>query len=427
MWNLLFLCFVLGISSASLTTSDGQWVPLKSVVVKASVVDFITRVKISQVYSNDAGVPIEAIYKFPLDDKAAVVEFTATIGDKVLQGICKNKQAARQEYEEAINSGHTTSLLESDDPETFTAHLGNLPANTNATIEITYITELSKHGNQLRFVLPTTIAPRYTPQGFDASPISEFSEGINHVYGLSIDINIEQSTFIESLSSPTHPLTQKILGKKGTVELSDIDMTHDFVLLIEPLKIKNSPSLWVEVSENFKFNEAPSHAGLLSFVPDLDLLPQEGETKKELIFVIDVSGSMEDKMEATKMSLMKAMDEIETVYMDSNLSFNLYSFSDTWARLFEESVSVTPEKIQKARAWISGLDLLGGTELYEVLDVILSHPQSQRQTEIILLTGFFFFFYFSIFSSFLIFYFIFFIFFLELLLFFLFFFFFSSQ
>ena len=41
--------------------------------------------------------------------------------------------------------------------------MGNLAAGSGAKIRITYVTELKVEGGEIRFYLPTTIAPRYIP------------------------------------------------------------------------------------------------------------------------------------------------------------------------------------------------------------------------------------------------------------------------
>ncbi len=45
----------------------------------------------------------------------------------------------------------------------FQAKVGNLAAGSGAKIRITYVTELKVEGGEIRFYLPTTIAPRYIP------------------------------------------------------------------------------------------------------------------------------------------------------------------------------------------------------------------------------------------------------------------------
>ena len=54
-------------------------VPLRGVEVDAHVVDFCVRTAISQHFHNTESFPIEAVYVFPIDERAAVCGFEAEI------------------------------------------------------------------------------------------------------------------------------------------------------------------------------------------------------------------------------------------------------------------------------------------------------------------------------------------------------------
>ncbi|CAG8783452.1 38893_t:CDS:2 [Gigaspora margarita] len=84
--------------------NNKKLVPLKKVVVNASVVDMIAEVNITQIYENLEENNIEAIYEFMINDTAAVCGFEATVNDerKVI-GIVKEAEQAKNEYKEAIN------------------------------------------------------------------------------------------------------------------------------------------------------------------------------------------------------------------------------------------------------------------------------------------------------------------------------------
>jgi len=117
--------------------------------------------------------PIEAVYEFPLDSNAAVCSFIAEIDGKKVVGEVKEKEEAREVYDDAIAEGHGTSLsraqwmqsrqtliifpsfvvalcylwlgaylLEEKKPNLFEASVGNLPPKKEVLISITYVTEL---------------------------------------------------------------------------------------------------------------------------------------------------------------------------------------------------------------------------------------------------------------------------------------------
>ena len=68
-----------------------------------SRLQLIPKVTISQTYKNVESVTIEAIYKFPIHEAAAICEFEAEIdGNRTVKGIVKEAQQAAKEYDEAV-------------------------------------------------------------------------------------------------------------------------------------------------------------------------------------------------------------------------------------------------------------------------------------------------------------------------------------
>ena len=59
------------------------------------------------------------------------------------------------------------------------AKVGNLAAGSGAKSRITYVTELKVEGGEIRFYLPTIIAPRYIPTT-DTSSVAADLESIKY-------------------------------------------------------------------------------------------------------------------------------------------------------------------------------------------------------------------------------------------------------
>ena len=95
-------------------------------------------------YENEEGNPVEAVFTFPLDESSTtVVDFTALIDDRKIVGIMKEKEEAKQAYDDAIASGQSAFLMESVRHDIFTVSVANLPPKKKATVEmITFIMEL---------------------------------------------------------------------------------------------------------------------------------------------------------------------------------------------------------------------------------------------------------------------------------------------
>ena len=62
-------------------------VPLKKVSLRARVVDFVGEVTVEQEYCNRESRPIEAVYSFPVEEEAAVVEFEAEVDGRTVSFI----------------------------------------------------------------------------------------------------------------------------------------------------------------------------------------------------------------------------------------------------------------------------------------------------------------------------------------------------
>ncbi len=122
------------------------------------------------------------IKSFYLQENAAVYSFTAQIDDRTITAVLKEKKTAEKEYESAVQQGQTAVLMRQSKEtlDTFTVsilsfqlakfilyiqvNVGALPPGKECRVTIKYVTELDLiDGSSIRFVVPTTIAPRYNP------------------------------------------------------------------------------------------------------------------------------------------------------------------------------------------------------------------------------------------------------------------------
>ncbi|MBC7772480.1 MAG: hypothetical protein H7210_08310, partial [Pyrinomonadaceae bacterium] len=136
---------------------------LKHTDVEVNVAGFLNRVNIKQVYLNPHSDKIEAVYTFPLSERAAVDRMTMTIGSRVIEGQVKERAEAKRIYEQAKAQGRVASLLEQERPNIFTQSIANIEPAAEVVIEISYVEVLEQRDGQYSITFPTTIAPRYIP------------------------------------------------------------------------------------------------------------------------------------------------------------------------------------------------------------------------------------------------------------------------
>lgn len=103
-------------------------------------------------------------YSFPINPEACVYRFVAEFGNTRIEGVVKEKEEARKEYQQAIQEGRKAAYgeLNAESKDILNLKVGNIPPRGSVKIEIAYLQELSLSCNtfyQLHMV--GTISPRY--------------------------------------------------------------------------------------------------------------------------------------------------------------------------------------------------------------------------------------------------------------------------
>ncbi len=349
---------------------DRKPIPLEGVSVEATLRDFCTRVTLTQRYRNREDKPVEAVYVFPIDETAAVCGFEALIDDVHVAGKVMEREKAFEAYDDAIADGHGAYLLDQERPDVFTASIGNIPPGKEVLVKITYVTELGLEGDDLRFVLPTTVSPRYAPAedraGVGRSPAEAVNPPVDWKvpYGLELEIQLEMPSVIRSVESPSHPISVEVNGKEGRVGLGEREsaLDRDFVLLIR-LSECREPRAWIEKGDG-------QSVSMVAFQPQFD----GEEAPSELIFVIDRSGSMGGE------SIAEARNALQLCLrsLTEGSRFNIVGFGSTYEMLFPESRPYDEETLGEASRHVEEIRSdLGGTEILLPLQNILRKPSVQ--------------------------------------------------
>ena len=368
-----------------LVTRNNHPIPLTGVHVDGWITGLAAKVKVRQSYINREDKAIEAIYKFPLPEQASVCGFRVIIGEKILEGEIEERDKAFELYDKALERGDGAYILDLERPNLFTLSVGALPPRTAVVIEIEYITLLDATDNEVRFFLPTTISPRYVPanipdkNGIPVDALVNPPISIDVPYGLRLALVIQGKEHIAGIESPSHTVATRYEDNHVAVELSseETKMDRDFILTIR-------------YREAFR-NRAYSFRGKEGVFLQADLSPKKeqepasvtnsADGHKEIIFVLDCSGSMEGSSihEAKRalLILIKALRE--------GTDFNIYRFGSTYEKLFQTSVSYSEENFQRAERYVKSISAnLGGTEMLGPLaDIYTTRPSGTRSIVLI--------------------------------------------
>lgn len=61
-------------------------------------------------FANETGSPMEAVFKF-LTTNEVMYAFEVKVAGKVIKGVCKEKEEARREYDDAIGTAGANNLI----------------------------------------------------------------------------------------------------------------------------------------------------------------------------------------------------------------------------------------------------------------------------------------------------------------------------
>src|SRR5262249_22464896 len=146
----------------SLSTAKGH-LPLRALDVRARIDGLLAQVELRQTFVNPHAEPLEATYIFPLPDRAAVTSFWMRVAGRVVEGVLKERGAARRDYDQALRTGHRASIAEEERPGVFTLRVGNLMPGEAATVHLTLSGPLAYDFGEVTFRFPLVVAPRYVP------------------------------------------------------------------------------------------------------------------------------------------------------------------------------------------------------------------------------------------------------------------------
>lgn len=275
-----------------LLSDQGQLIPLQQRDINIEVFDCgIASIKETLTYLSQ--IDCTAHYRLPLPPKSALYEFHCKIGDREIRTIVKRKEVAEAEFNRAISEGHTAVKMEAKSSSIFQLSIGNLKANELCVIEFEYLIVLESFGDALELIHPTTLVPPYQSSNSTVTEQLENAEATpEFAYGQPYSINyhlVVNSLNFQRIEVESHPEAQINNSYPGQHELS-ISNAEAGVDLHVTIELTGKAQSAVH-SQRCVRNEEEKKSFLAQFVaPDLsDRFPRK---KKEVIFVVDGSGSM---------------------------------------------------------------------------------------------------------------------------------------
>jgi Ca-activated chloride channel family protein len=355
----------------ALSTERGN-LPLGRIDVRAEITGLTSRVELTQDFVNVFDVPLEATYVFPLPDRGAVTRMQMTADGRVVEAELREREAARQAYDEAIASGRRASIAEEERPDVFTMRVGNILPGERVSVALTLVSPLAYEDGEATFRFPLVVAPRYIPgraltdvavgDGHaddtdavpDASRISPpvLLPGFPHPVPLAIDVGIDPAGLaLSEVRSSLHVVSTG----DGRIRVQPGERANrDFVLRLRYGAEELTDSL-VLVPDA----EGDEGTYQLTVLPPVSTAPRR---PRDLVLVLDRSGSMAGwKMVAARRAAARIVDTLT-----GGDRFAVLTFDDEIDRpdgLPDGLVDASDRHRYRAVEHLARVDARGGTEM----------------------------------------------------------------
>jgi len=405
--------------------------PLVATDVDLVVSGPTARARVSQIFHNPTDGWVEAVYVYPLPEGGAVDSLKMVIGERIIVGDIKERKQARETYEQAKSAGQRASLVEQERPNLFTNSVANIGPHETVVVQIEYQEPVRQSGDEFSLRLPLVVAPRYIPApivqtvelGVEGPGWGRIMDPVPDrdrisppvldprqnppVNPVAVTVRLQPGFPLAEVKSHHHPVvTETVAGDARLIKLAEgpVPADRDFELTWKPaasavpsvglfrervgdadylLAFVTPPA--VAASEERRAalaSEASGQRGNSIEVRAPDTRPEPGSSTRarEIVFVIDNSGSMSGtSMVQAKASLIYALGRL-----GPSDRFNVIRFDNTMEVLFSDTMPADPERVARARAFVSALEARGGTEMVPPMKAALtdrrgSDPSFVRQ------------------------------------------------
>jgi Ca-activated chloride channel family protein len=328
--------------------------------VTVTITGQVATTRVDQVFVNDNPWAAEGTYIFPLPEGAAVSDFVMWVDDEPVRGEILEADEAREIYNDIVRRMRDPALLEYVDRRALKASVFPIPPGEERKIELEYGQVLPLDDGLVHYVYPLST------EKYSSKPLEE----------VVMTVDVESQVPIRTVYSPSHSVFVEreddfsaLLG----FEEYDVLPDRDFELYysVSPEDVGLSILSYKETGEDGFF--------LLLAAPKVEVEPED-VVAKDLIMVLDVSGSMEgEKLDQAKDAALYILD-----HLNPDDGFNVVAFS-TGARTFSEEIEPASGR-EDGKEFVEGLEAMGGTDINRALLEAAKMADPDRPTTVIFLT-----------------------------------------
>jgi Ca-activated chloride channel family protein len=298
---------------------------------------------VEQVFRNDTDATLEGTYLFPIPESASIAEFAIWDGDRRLVGEVRTREEARRIYDEIVRRQRDPGLLEYAGKDLFQASIFPIPPHSDKKLEIIYTQVVRAEGGTVSYRYPLGVGRQLT-----------------RIESVAGKIEVESKEPLRNVYSPTHAIDVKRTNDRRSLVSFESEKSkepQDFQLFYTISKEDFGLTLLTH-------REPGKHGYFLLMISPKDDWSEQEYSAKDVVFVIDTSGSM---AEAGKMEKARAALLYGVRILRPQDRFNIISFAGE-ERLMETGLIAADDKGRaRGESFVEGLRPAGGTNINQSL------------------------------------------------------------
>jgi Ca-activated chloride channel family protein len=343
--------------------------------VEVTLNNGFARTEVSQSFFNPNARDLEAIYSFPVPKSASLAEMTVFAGEAELHGEVVREDEARRVYEEARSKGEDAGLAEKNAYLSYEFFVARVPAQAETRFRFVYYQPLEIDTGIGRFVYPLEEG------GTDDVALSFWDTEREVRRSFSFHLVLRSTVPVDDVRMP---------GFEAAAKIDKLEDGWWDVTVASPggLGLDRDLVVYYRLADGLPgsidlvpFRDDTNAPGtfMLVVTPGIDLAPLTNGA--DYLFVLDVSGSMQGKLQTLVDGVVRAMGELRP-----EDRFEIIEFSNDARSVTRGKRAATRANVDDAIAKLRKLNAQNGTNLYSALALATKNLDADRATSVVLVT-----------------------------------------
>ncbi len=358
--------------------------PVKSIELDTRIEGQVATTHVTQVFRNDTQYTLEGTYFFPIPEAASIVEFAIWENGKKLVGEVRSREEARRIYDEIVRRQRDPGLLEYAGKNLFQASIFPIPPNSDKKLELTYSEVLKAESGTVAYRYPLGTGRNLWQQTRVDDvrrnmPVQKFGT-------VSGKIEIVGREALRNIYSPSHQIDVSRRGETNAgVSFETTNNDNDFQLFYGLSSNDFGLSL-------LTYREPGKDGYFLLQLSPRDDLSEKELINKDIVFVVDTSGSMADRAGAGSKDESK-LDKARNALLfgirtlRNGDRFNVINFAGEEHLMEGGLISANADGKRRGEDFVNKLKPNGGTNINDALRAALRQfDSSDRPKMLVFLT-----------------------------------------